>query len=119
MFINCSNHHSSNWGPEQIREAEKWGKIIDYTFPAVDADADEAGVAQLADETMKIILEMKPKAVMCQGEFTLTYALVSRLKEKGIPALAACSERKAVEKKLPNGEVEKTSIFEFKRFRRY
>lgn len=119
MFINCSNHNSMNWSRSQISAAQKWGEIVDFPFPAVDAYADEEQVLNLAEETLAKLLEMKPDAVMCQGEFTLVYALVSKLKEQGITVLAACSQRKTVEEKKPDGSIEKTSIFEFVRYRYY
>lgn len=119
MFINCSNHRFENWSIEQKNAAEKWGEIVDYPFPAVDAEADETQVLLLAEETMREIMKMKPDAVMCQGEFTLTYALVQLLKKQGIVVLAACSERRTVEEKLPGGEIEKVSRFIFTRFREY
>lgn len=119
MFLNCSNHCSVNWGMEQKKAAESWGEIADYAFPAVDADADEQKIDALAEKAAAEIISMHPEAVMCQGEFTLTYALVSRLKEAGILVLAACSERKVVEELLQDGEIRKTSGFVFVRFRRY
>lgn len=119
MFINCSNHNSISWALEQRQSAEKWGPIVDYTFPAVDAEADEEEIAALSWKTAEEIMGMNPDAVMCQGEFTLTYALVTELKKRGVPVLAACSERRTVEEVLPNGETEKVSRFVFTRFRRY
>ena len=55
---------------------------------------------------------------MCQGEFGLTYQLVSLLKEKGIQVVYSCSERKTVEKKTENGTI-KASEFCFVKFREY
>ena len=34
-----------------------------------------------------------PKAVLCQGEFTLAFQLINMLLENEIVVLAACSER--------------------------
>lgn len=119
MFINCSNHKSPDWTPEQKRAAEVWGEIVDFPFPAVDANADEQEIVALADRISEEIVNMKPAAVMCQGEFTLTYALIKNLSKQRIPVVAACSERRTIETKLENGETEKVSRFEFVRFRRY
>lgn len=119
MFLNCSNHSSVNWSTEQKNAAENWGEIVDFPFPMVDANMDEKQVAELAEKTAAEILKLNPEAVMCQGEFTLTYALVERIKMQGIPVLAACSERRTIEEKLPNGETQKVSVFAFARFRRY
>ncbi len=56
--------------------AEKWGEIVDYAFPSVSADANEEDVLDMAEQVAKEIINMQPDAVMCQGEFTLTYSLV-------------------------------------------
>jgi len=61
---------------------------------------------------------MNPTAVMCQGEFTLAFAVIAGLKRQGITVLAACSERKVYEKRI-NGTTQKTAFFEFRKFREY
>lgn len=76
MFVNCSNHQSALWNDLQRKEAEKYGEIIDVKFPAVPAEAIEEEIQDLAQNKVKQILSMKPQAVMCQGEFTLTYSIV-------------------------------------------
>lgn len=119
MFVNCSNHPSLLWENKQMEEASKWGTIVDYPFPYVDAQAGERDIEILAQKTVEALAKMKPDAVMCQGEFTLTYAIVSKLKEMNIEAVSACSERKTTEYKLETGEAEKVSQFDFVRFRRY
>ena len=119
MFINFSNHPSDKWDDNQLREARKWGEILDIPFPAVPAAADEAEVAALADEKLRQILAEKPDAVLCQGEFTLTYAVVEHLLEAGITVVAACSERVSEERQEADGHVEKVSVFRFQQFRRY
>ena len=40
MFVNLSNHPSSNWTPEQISAAG--GNVVDLPFPQVLPDGDEA-----------------------------------------------------------------------------
>ena len=119
MFLNCSNHASKNWNIRQREVAEKWGEIIDYPFPVVPANADETEVKKIAEDVMKDILEMKPSVIMCQGEFTLTYLLVTGFLYHGIKVVAACSERKTEECILQDGSVEKKTIFEFIKFRDY
>lgn len=119
MFVNCSNHASEFWGELQIHEAQKWGEIVDCPFPAVDPEYDEKMIQKLAEETVKCIIQKEPTAVMCQGEFTLTYAIVQQLKKMGILVVAACSERKSAEIWLPDGTVQKKTNFEFIRFRKY
>lgn len=118
-FINFSNHSSANWSSEQLAAAREFGEVIDYPFPAVPSEADSSFVAQLALECAQGILAYNPKAVMCQGEFTLTYGVIELLKKSGIVVLAACSERKTVETIMPDGSSKKTSEFKFVRFREY
>ena len=113
-FINFSNHPSKLWPESQVKAAEEFGTIIDLPFPAVDEFGDEAYIEQMAGEYVEKILEHEPVAVLCQGEFCLAYAVISKLKEKGITVLAACSKRIVEENKE-----EKKSIFVFQRFRRY
>ena len=118
-FINFSNHASNNWGDDQKREAQKWGEIKDIPFPKVDPKAGKQEIQAIAEIYTAKILEYQPSAVMCQGEFTLTYHVVRLLKEHGITVVSACSERKAVEKKKEDGTVYKSAVFRFAQFREY
>jgi len=119
MFINCSNHSVENWGEKQIKAASQWGEIVDYPFPMVGPQLSEKEVKEIADQVVQDIVSKKPDIVLCQGEFTLTYAIVSQLKKLGIKVVAACSERKTQELLLQNGVTKKESYFEFVRFREY
>ena len=82
-------------------------------------EISEKEVSEMADNMFIRIKDYSPKCVMCQGEFTLTYALVERLLKAGIKTVAACSDRKVIEKKLENGESQKTVVFDFAGFRDY
>jgi hypothetical protein len=122
MFINFSNHSSENWREEQWNYTiEKYGEIIDVPFPEVGVDATEREINLLAEDCVNAIMETIGNSdgiVMCQGEFTLTYAVVSRLLARNIVAVAAMTERKA--KEIYNGnKVVKISEFVFKGYRRY
>ena len=119
MLINCSNHVSKNWSEKQLNAASEWGEIVDYSFPHVSATADEEYINKLANDIVKNIRTMQPSAVMCQGEFTLSYAIITKLLKCGIKVIAACSERKTEEVVLADGNTEKKSFFEFVRFREY
>ena len=115
MFVNFSNHPSDLWTEEQTAAAHQFGEIADLPFPAVPADMDEEGILAMATEQYARISELKPDVVMCQGEFTLCYAIVQRLKRKGIRVVAACSERMTIDK----GNNIRESVFVFARFRDY
>ena len=119
VFINLSNHPSNKWDEGQKKAALRHGEIIDMPFPKIPAQADESEVEKLADQYLARILEYKCSAVMIQGEFTFTYHLVKMLEEAGIPALAACSERKVEEIVNSDYSVSKKVDFHFVRFRKY
>jgi hypothetical protein len=118
-FINLTNHKSALWGEKQLRQARQYGEIADLPFPSAPADADEQEVIRLAAETVSEVCKRNPKAVLCQGEYSLCFQVVKLLKQKGIKTLCACSDRKTVEKTDGGGHTEKLSVFEFVRFREY
>ena len=121
MFLNCSNHTSDHWTKEQIEAVHEMGEtdIVDFLFPSVPGDADEAQVCAIAEEVISKIKEWNPNIVMCQGEFTLTYILVNRLLAEGITVVAASSARDTIEIVQSDGSVKKESIYRFQRFRKY
>lgn len=114
-----TNHPSAAWGDEQLRAAQCFGEIQDLPFPAVPTDADEAAVEAMAESILKRIDSMQPQAVLVQGEFTLCYRIVTELKARKIPVLAACSTRCVEENVAPDGTAEKRVVFRFERFRHY
>lgn len=114
MFVNFTNHPSGQWEEAQLREAGKYGDIVDVPFPAVDAAGDENYILKLAEEYADRIRQLSPDAVLCQGEFCLAYRVISLLRESGITVLAACSDRCVTQK----GQVKEVT-FAFRRFRRY
>ena len=118
MFINFSNHPSAKWSMEQIKAAEIFGKIRDFSFPNVSPMARAEEVKETAEKTANEILNMHPQAVLCQGEFTLAYAVISRLKENNIKVVAACCERKT-ETVTDGNDTIKKAIFRFAGFREY
>lgn len=119
MFINHSNHPSGRWPDAERVAAEHYGEIIDMPFPNIPADWDERQIAELAAQQAAEIAELQPAAVLCQGEFTYTYRLVSELSRQGIVCLSACSERVSAEEPQEDGSVRRVSYFDFVRFRRY
>lgn len=127
MFVNISNHDSSNWSREQVEHAfllSETEVIIDVPFPQVDARLQSEAVKKMAQELHdKVLLDdrITPEnsTIMVSGEFTLTYALVELFKADGFTVVAACTERVSEEKVQPDGSVLKTSKFEFVRFRAY
>lgn len=119
MFINFSNHPSEFWDDFQRQDAMKWGNIVDVPFPIVKPEADESELLLLATDCADRILAYNPDAVMCQGEFTLCFAVVKLLKKQGVVTVAACTRRTVKETMDSNGLSKKESIFQFERFREY
>lgn len=119
IFINCSNHTSMKWSKEQREAAQMYGKVEDLPFPEVDPAWGKDEIFDCAERVCEIILAKEPDAVMCQGEFTLTYAVVARLKKENIKVVAACSRRQSEEVVRADGSTEKRNVFKFVRFREY
>ncbi|MGM9580864.1 MAG: CRISPR-associated protein [Anaerovibrio sp.] len=119
IFINHTNHPSASWSEEQLQAARQYGRVIDVDFPAVEAGWDEAAVDSLARETAGRILAMQPSAVLVQGEFTYSYALIGYLLKAGADVLAACSERCTECFVNERQETIRRSVYKFVRFRSY
>ena len=119
MFVNFSNHKSALWSEKQRLAAEAYGEIVDVPFPMVSSVATEDEIDALADQCVEEIVSKNPDAAMCQGEFTLTYAVINKLLAKGIKCVSACSDRVVVERQMSDGTTQKQSVFEFVQFRQY
>ena len=119
VFINCTNHPAKKWSKEQTKAAEEYGRIVDIRFPEVDPAWTAEQVHAEAERICREIDGYCVGAVMCQGEFTLTYSIVSRLKKKGITVLAACSRRRTEEMLNDDGTIQKKVIFSFEGFREF
>ena len=119
VFINHTNHPSSRWEEGQRCAAEAYGAIVDLPFPDISTEWGEMEVRHLAEENAIRILARRPAAVLVQGEFSYTVALVERLKAAGILVLSACSERLVHERVDENGETIRESRFVFRCFRTY
>ncbi len=119
VFINLSNHPSSKWGEKERNAAREYGDIMDIPFPEIDPEASAEKISDLAEIYLKKIIEVDEPVVMIQGEFTFSYALIRRIREKGITAVAGCTKRKVEERVMPDGTAVKNSVFEFVGFREY
>ncbi len=119
MVVNLTNHPHEQWSPTQKLAAQKWGDIVDLAFPFVSPDASYDDVQVLARNCFHKIQALAPECVICQGEMTLTYALVSLLKHAGFFVVAACSERHVTEEVMEDQSTRKTAYFQFVTFRPY
>jgi len=127
-FINISNHPSNRWNEKQKEAAEsmnfkKKRFILDIPFPNVNPTSDNIDIGILAQEVFEIITErtclsfeetIQNCIFLVQGEFSLTFRIVTHILKKGGTCVTAASERKVIEE----GN-KKTSIFEFVKFREY
>lgn len=119
IFINHTNHPSTRWCAEQISAAEVYGEILDIPFPAIEPEATAEEVREVVGIYLEKILAQEPAAVLCQGEFNYTFALVEQLKNFGVKVMAATSKRVTSEEVLPDGSTRQVSTFRFVRFREY
>ncbi|WP_031556040.1 hypothetical protein [Oribacterium sp. FC2011] len=119
MIVNLSNHPSDVWDESQKEAAHIYGEIKDIPFPMISAQSTETEIKRLAEDYAEEVKKYKPEAAMVQGEFTLTYSLVNKLKELGINCISACSERMTTTEILEDGSCKKSSVFKFVKFRKY
>ena len=117
MFINLSNHPSKKWSDKQRERAAEYGEIIDIPFPSVDPYFNERQIEEMAIDNVTKVLSMRPDAVLCQGEYSLTYLLSMLLIEAEIKVLIATTKRTSVESPNENGQIITTRVFEFIQFR--
>lgn len=119
IFINFSNHPSTEWSKEQKEEALTYGEtLIDIPFPNVNPYIDEIAIAQKADEyvlKIKEIAEGKSTTVHIMGEMNLTYLIIQKLIDQNICCVSSTSERDV--EILEDGS--KNVFFKFIRFRKY
>ena len=118
-FINHTNHPSANWSAAQLSAAEAYGAVEDIPFPAIEPAADTEEIRELVKENLKKILASEPAVVLCQGEFNYTFEMVERLKEIGVPVMAATSKRVVSVEIQADGSTKQISTFKFVRFREY
>lgn len=120
MFINISNHPSSDWGIEQISKAKEYGEIVDLPFPEIDPTWNQFKIFELCNEYFSTLKEIQTAynsnvVVHLMGEYCFCYNLVNLLKEEGVEVVVSTSERKS---KI-NEDGSKTIQFDFVQFRKY
>lgn len=119
FFVNHTNHPSARWSREQTVAAQTYGEIVDVPFPSVSPQSTSEEIRELVQSNAEKILAIKPAAVLCQGEFNYTFAMVERLKNFGVTVVAATTERVSHEEILPDGTTRQVSTFNFVQFREY
>ena len=117
IFINFSNHPKVKWSNVQIEAAEEFGDIVDVQFPNVSPYATEQDVQELSQKCLKEILQFNPYAVMCQGEYSLTYNITCELRKRNIPVVVTTTERVVSEYINQEGTTIKKIKYNFIKFR--
>lgn len=121
LFVNYSNHPSSQWPNKQKTAAHTFGQIIDMKFPIVDEFADEDTIIQTVNEQIELIKKETNNndpsftTIHIMGEMTFTYAMVNALTKLGYTCVASTTKR--IVEDLPDGT--KKATFAFARFREY
>lgn len=119
LFLNVSNHPSSEWGEPQLSAAKQYGDdICDMPFPPVEPEATEDEIKDLAENLCSEILTLAKEnevTVHIMGEMGLTFCIVERLRGYGIRCLHSTTYRLA--ETLPDGS--KYVRFDFNQFREY
>jgi hypothetical protein len=119
MFINLTNHPTTTWSEKQLCAAREYGEVLDVPFPEVDPTWTTAQVIEQAKSLTDEVLSLHPTTVLCQGEFTLTYHLVTAFKKKGLPVVSATSKRAVEEGQDIDGVNRRKYYFDFIQFREY
>lgn len=120
MFINISNHPSSDWGSEQMAKAKEYGDVIDFPFPEIDPTWDQYKIFDLSKEYLSEIKQLAKTrnsqvVVHLMGEYSFCYNLANLLRDEGIDVLVSTSERHSI----INDDGSKTIHFNFVQFRKY
>lgn len=121
MFINLTNHPSEHWNDKQRAAAQAYGEIVDLPFPPLEnrASLTHEQALEIARSYLRRLEELKPRAVLCAGDFYMTFMLVDALKKHGFLVLITLSNRETTEVFHDDGTSTKTSIFNFVGFQEY
>lgn len=119
MLINLSNHPATDWPVGQKTAATQFGEIRDIPFPNIPPDWDTEPVKTLAyeylDRIKLIERETGSKPVVhIAGEPVFCFFLIQMLLKENILCITSTTERIVEEESNI-----KTTIFKFKRFRKY
>ena len=118
VFLNLSNHPSSDWQENQVQAAQAYGAIQDKPFPPIPPEASNREVADLAEQyarELSVEYASYDLTVHVMGEMTFCFHLVALLRERGIRCVASTTQRLVAE--AANGA--KEVLFEFEAFREY
>ena len=117
MFINLTNHPSTEWSEEQLDAARQYGEIVDIPFPIIEPEWTKADIMRSVKVYVEMIMGLKADetVIHVMGEMTFTHNLVNAMKAQGITCVASTTERNTII--TPDGK--KVSEFKFVQFREY
>jgi len=122
-FVNLSNHRIATWSARQLEAARALGfgdpVELEGGMPLVPAEADAGEIRGLARDISTRAITEGARGAFVAGEFSLTYALVSALRGRGVRCFTATTTRESVETVGEDGSVEQVSRFLFVRWREY
>jgi NAD(P)H-flavin reductase len=112
---------------EQIKDLGQKGfiEIVEPTdqikkiWANIDPYLNEMDRNKLVSVIVDEILEKQINAVWIQGENGMIFSIVSKLLSYGIDCYYATSKREVNETKMPDGSIQKTSIFRHVQFLKY
>jgi NAD(P)H-flavin reductase len=118
------NHVPTN---EQLQDLKQknFTEIIEPTdqikkiWSNIDPHLNELSRSRLVHLIVDEILKNKVNAVWIQGENGMVFSIVSKLLSYGIDCYYATSKREVNEIQMPDGSVQKTSIFRHVQFLKY
>jgi NAD(P)H-flavin reductase len=112
---------------EQVEDLKQKGfiEIVEPTdqvkkiWSNIDPYLNELSRNRLVSIIVDEILKNKVKAVWIQGENGMVFSIVSKLLSYGIDCYYSTTRREVNEIKMPDGSVQKTSIFRHVQFLKY
>lgn len=112
---------------EQVKDLTQKGfvEIVDPTdqikkiWSNIDPHLNELSRSKLVNLIVDEILKNKVNAVWIQGENGMVFSIVSKLLSYGIDCYYSTTKRETNEIQMPDGSVQKTSIFRHVQFLKY
>ncbi len=117
VFLNGSYHFASTkWNEDERKQAAPYGRIVDLPFTPIMETGEEK--VKIAESYIRQVDDIRPSAVLLDGEFGTFFMMADALLKKGYTVLVKCSARNAKEIMGEGGIITKISEYHFVRYRR-
>lgn len=117
MTVNLTNKPIGKWSYKQVLTLND-DMIIDYPFPDIKPDDDDATVLETAFSIADHICSLNPSCVVCNADCVLMFAIICLLKERNVKVVTMVTKRSV--RSIRNGNVTQTIPFSvFLGFREY